>query len=56
MDELNLSEEELNEVLLSLKSKGVIDEIEIDGVPHFKINDLGIAFIKHSDSDPNTRN
>jgi hypothetical protein len=53
---MNNTEPTEEEVLQSLKRKGVIDEIIIDGQAYYKINDLGVAAVMHFNSDPKTRN
>jgi len=55
-DLADLSADDLTQALNSLIERGIIEKVEADGGPRYRLTKFGVAVKKHSDSDPKERN
>jgi len=51
-----MSEEDFKKTMLELVSKGLAEEIIVDGVMQYALTSLGIVVGEHMDSDPSVQN
>jgi hypothetical protein len=51
-----LDDQSYEDAIQGLLEKGMIEVVECDGHPSYRITMAGYAYIQHCDSDPKTRN
>lgn len=56
LEEIGLTDAEINKAIASLISKGIVISLEKEGETYYQLTELGKVYGAHMDSDPSKQN